>query len=574
MTAASFFSHLTDASLSIAILILIILIIRKPFAQMFGSQASYLLWLAPIARLFLPDLNILPAPAPVYTEFLALEPITAAFTTATPQTPVTDNSNFWLLLGLYTWIGGSLVWLCEMASTQLTFLHRKIQQSKNVDPNTERLTAQLGADLGIRRKITVRMFEDQQGPMTVGLFRPVIFLPSDFAHKFTHTEQKLALTHELAHIARGDMVAACLANVFRALQWPNPLVHIAYRAFRADQEAACDAHVMQRQVHKPQSAHAYATAILKSAQTNKMTSAHALTLSHPIKERLMRLKKPLPSQRQNLINAALASSMIVAGLLGTASYGYATQDKEGTAEISKEVKKNVKTKKVIKVSGGEEIILDGVDLEDGKVAKKVVITTENGTKVVQVYDKDGKLLSENVSSAKDGEGSAIKTITVKSKDGKGRVIDLSEEIQGEVWTSHDGEPGAHKKRIIIKSKDGGDFSNVEFDGANKFVFIGDDENVTVGNLDCSSIDGEKSEDGVVSFQLKGDENLSDGAVIAKSISCINIAHDENLTPKEQAKKLREVVKQLKEVEKREAKRRAETIKKLETQIRDLEKKKK
>ena len=84
------------------------------------------------------------------------------------------------------------------------------------------------------------------GPAVIGVLKPAIFLPRKFETDFTPDEQRFALAHEIAHIARGDLAASFAALLLRAIQWPNPLVHLALKAFKTDQEAACDAYVLSR----------------------------------------------------------------------------------------------------------------------------------------------------------------------------------------------------------------------------------------------------------------------------------------------------------------------------------------
>src|SRR3546814_11412734 len=54
----------------------------------------------------------------------------------------------------------------------------------------------------------------------------------------------LAIDHELAHHRHGDLWANAAALVLLAAQWFNPFAWRAIRAFRFDQEAACDARVL------------------------------------------------------------------------------------------------------------------------------------------------------------------------------------------------------------------------------------------------------------------------------------------------------------------------------------------
>ena len=84
------------------------------------------------------------------------------------------------------------------------------------------------------------------GPAIVGIVSPRVVTPMDFEDRFTPEECLLVRAHERAHIDRLD--ARCNAVVLAAqcLCWFNPLVHLAARAMRFDQELACDATVMTR----------------------------------------------------------------------------------------------------------------------------------------------------------------------------------------------------------------------------------------------------------------------------------------------------------------------------------------
>ncbi|NEK70586.1 MAG: energy transducer TonB, partial [Xanthomonas perforans] len=98
-------------------------------------------------------------------------------------------------------------------------------------------------------------------PVSLGLWRPRIVLPMDFDTRYSAAERTLILTHERLHLRRGDLYANLLAALLLCIGWWNPLMHLAWRAFRLDQELACDAEVLTRYPGKRRS---YATAMLKT----------------------------------------------------------------------------------------------------------------------------------------------------------------------------------------------------------------------------------------------------------------------------------------------------------------------
>ena len=72
----------------------------------------------------------------------------------------------------------------------------------------------------------------------------VVALPPGFFRNFNERERELALAHEIAHHKSGDLLVNLFAFGLLCLHWFNPLAWIAWRAFRFDQEAACDARVL------------------------------------------------------------------------------------------------------------------------------------------------------------------------------------------------------------------------------------------------------------------------------------------------------------------------------------------
>lgn len=117
----------------------------------------------------------------------------------------------------------------------------------------------------------------------------MIVLPRDFGARFSTAEQALVLAHERQHLDRLDPIVNAATMGLRAVNWFNPLVHIAARALRIDQELACDAAVLARHsgMHR-----IYAEAMLKShaaAFDIPVGCAWHTSAFHPLKERILML---------------------------------------------------------------------------------------------------------------------------------------------------------------------------------------------------------------------------------------------------------------------------------------------
>jgi hypothetical protein len=95
----------------------------------------------------------------------------------------------------------------------------------------------------------------------VGVVRPRVVVPNDFEARFEADERAMILAHERTHLALGHAPINGLTALLKAVNWFNPLVHVAARYARVDQELACDAAVVGR---FPGARQTYAHALLKT----------------------------------------------------------------------------------------------------------------------------------------------------------------------------------------------------------------------------------------------------------------------------------------------------------------------
>ena len=203
-------------------------------------------------------------------------------------------------------MGGALLWFGWQMLRYRRFLSAAMRSAIP-------LTRECGVDVLITDHV--------DGPVAAGIFRRRIFLPMDFLTRYGPAERRLALLHEGAHHDRRDILANLAALAVLALHWWNPLAHRAYRAFRADQELACDATVLADV--SPAARHAYGSAVLKSVSARMPGVACALSHKAELKRRLRNMARPATGSLRLWLGGAVVSAAIGAGLLATAS-GQAT----------------------------------------------------------------------------------------------------------------------------------------------------------------------------------------------------------------------------------------------------------
>ena len=132
--------------------------------------------------------------------------------------------------------------------------------------------------------------DEVQSPFILGVFRPMIYLPSGMEGE----TREYVLDHERAHLARRDHLWKPLGFLILAVHWFNPLCWIAYILLCRDIEAACDEKVI-RSMDKDAVA-AYSQALLDGSFPRKRIAACPLAFGEVgVKERVKNVqnyKKP------------------------------------------------------------------------------------------------------------------------------------------------------------------------------------------------------------------------------------------------------------------------------------------
>lgn len=589
MTAIDIVQWLGETSLAVSILILLVLLLRKPFTNAFGARAAYALWLAPAARLFLPELKILPAPSspeplaqPIATAFVEPTVIPTEFAAAAPAF---DFVSLGAATALVVWALVAFAWFNIKLESQSRFMREMIAASKPAPASIMSRAKNIAQQFGLKRVPQIRVCHDESGPCIVGLFRPVIFLPAGFEKSFTERERHLALAHEIAHIARGDMAATLAAIALQSVQWPNPLAHFAFRKFRTDQEAACDAFVLARCMSGNNSAGEYAAAIMKSVRAGTGAPAYGLSLAHPVKERLMLLRNQKKSPLRILAGTASAIAVAVAGLGVTASYGYAPEDEEAGEQV---VKRRISLKSTIEADSDETMEIEGV-----RNPAKVEYENENGKRTIKIYNKRGRLISENV--YEKGEEPPFDEIIIRDKDGEARTIKLD----GPLSLPHPPKP-LKLEFSGIELDDAHEFDlNMVMDGEHEvialgdegknivrqFAFVSDDEADTVkrfavvkkdgphvlayGDMTADCLHSEDGESPMVFAWSSTDED-EDHSVTSSEHEVICLT-DANADPEKRAELLKKTIEHMERNAKREAERREKMIAKMREELKELEK---
>jgi beta-lactamase regulating signal transducer with metallopeptidase domain len=265
-------------------LVLGVLLLREPVRKRFGSRVAYGLWLIPAARLFMPTLThtverSVPATGTSF-QLVATESLSMAHVAAPPPSLI-DSVGGWTTLLLVLWLGVA----AGLFLSRIIAFHR---DRRAILKSCSAVTRLGSIHLVRTREIS--------SPVALGILRPIIAVPENFERLYGKQERRLVLEHELAHHRSGDLVANLFAFVLLCLQWFNPLAWVAHAAFRFDQEAACDARVLDKA--PPCDRASYGRAIAKAASGRALLFASALDRPTSLQRRLQSmLRSPTPTRR-------------------------------------------------------------------------------------------------------------------------------------------------------------------------------------------------------------------------------------------------------------------------------------
>ena len=282
MTSLELMRALLATALAGSAAMAVVLALRGMVRRRLGASAAYLLWLAvPVALLAV----LLPAP------HMAVPPMTAIGTamsnaatrTATGMSPVLPWS---ALLGA-TWLVGALATAAWLLRQQHRFA-RGLGRLRRRDDGLWQAQATTGL------------------PAIIGLLPPRIVLPVDFEQRYTAQERRLVLLHERVHLRRGDIVVNALLAAMQCLYWFNPLVPLAVRRCREDQEFSCD----ERVIAGGGARRSYGNAMLKTGLvSSSLPVGCPWQGEHPLKERIAMLKHPVPGKKQWLAMVLLSAGL-------------------------------------------------------------------------------------------------------------------------------------------------------------------------------------------------------------------------------------------------------------------------
>lgn len=252
--------HLAVSMFISSFVVSVIMLIRKIFKNQLSPKWQYNLWFILLIALTLPLLpthlldfggkftwngnsNSNPSPSNPITENPAQENGNWMHDFSTSVT----RFDLTLLNQIIT-----ILWITGMVAMTALTIHawmklRRIKKSTSIVKNQEVLTLfeQCKQHLHISQQLVLVKSPLIKSPLTFGIFKTYIVLPSHAESWLSMDDLKYIFLHELNHYKYKDIVTNYLIVLFQILYWYNPLIWIAFREMRLDREVACDNAVLK-----------------------------------------------------------------------------------------------------------------------------------------------------------------------------------------------------------------------------------------------------------------------------------------------------------------------------------------
>lgn len=315
---------LIEMSVSGAVMILVIAVVRAVALNKLPKRTFLALWGIALVRLMLP--YTLPSQVSVYSLWERLSawmnpveppsgvrvyraisgaPVTTVGTAATaasaaPRVSETVTVDPWFAI----WLVGVIICAAAMVEMYVR-CRREFRESLPVQSD---FVEQWLCEHPLCRRLSVRQSDRVSTPLTYGIIRPVILLPKNIDMSDERTLEYV-LTHELVHIRRFDAVSKLLLVAVVCVHWFNPLVWVMYVLANRDLEISCDEAVIR--MLGGESKADYARALIQMEERRSGLSAFYNGFSkNATEERIVSIMK---SKKASVV----AIFMAVALILGT-----------------------------------------------------------------------------------------------------------------------------------------------------------------------------------------------------------------------------------------------------------------
>ncbi len=213
---------------------------------------------------------------------------------------------------LAAWLAGIILLAVVMTQSYIK-LKRRIKKGMvgTVPKSLQELFESCRIRLNVKNDIKIAVSSEFESTMLLASLRPILIVPKHLLTPYNKEILTHCIMHELAHYKRRDYLWYLLINALCAFYWFNPVVWIGTRLMKQDMEAACDAHAVQTMSGSERDR--YAKTLLAMFSNKNKRFQVAMGMGIAAKKEVARRLRGIYMKRKMKIKTSL--SLIVVALL-------------------------------------------------------------------------------------------------------------------------------------------------------------------------------------------------------------------------------------------------------------------
>ena len=223
----------------------------------------------------------------------------------------------WALAALAWGLGAlaTMAWHAAGAGAATRFARR----ARPIDAERVRdAMAECTTRLGYGRTVSVAEHDDTKVPVVWGVFHPTVVLPTPW-RAWPEDLLRSVLLHEVAHVARLDLLTRTIGSLATAAYWFHPMVWIADFRMRLEAEQACDALAARHAGGAERYAAHLVEVARRAPRRTAQCGAPAMARRAGLRARLAALLDGAPRRRGPRLGVTLAAASFVVVAAATAS---------------------------------------------------------------------------------------------------------------------------------------------------------------------------------------------------------------------------------------------------------------
>jgi bla regulator protein BlaR1 len=337
------------------------------------------------------------------------EPVTATLVFGqTHMSNAAQVESSWSVLGvLQTWCAANLstivfIWCCAVFLLGIRMLIgwcwlRSFQtnQRGKLDPVWQTKVDALALRLQITRKVGLRLVDSLQSPVTMGMLKPFILLPTSLVSGMPAPMIEALLVHELAHIRRHDYTINFIQNLIELILFYHPVVWWLSKNIRTEREYIADEIASQVLAQPRQLALA-----LKELEAFQFHSSQLSIAAHGghLMSRISRLVKP------EVKSSNWKAALLVVGLGAVFFTAAARSDvavvrfenKKGDVILTNPIMTEVKVEHPIDVIKAQEVYAQNLKIEKNAELKETNLSMAESEKSTLKTNTNPEIIVEKI----------------------------------------------------------------------------------------------------------------------------------------------------------------------------------